>query len=358
MSNSDTAAQPAVRPTSYTVVGGGAIGGTIAFHLARAGHPVLLVDQDAEHVEAVRAQGLGIRRPDGRTERQSLRAITPTEAGPPSHPGEELHAVILAVKAQATGAAVAWIKPRLAVGGFVVSLQNGLCEEQIAAKVGESRTVSAFVNLFADLIAPGLVADGGAGALVVGELGGGVSPRVKDVVADLQAWGPAVAHPNVAGHLWSKQSYSVVGATSALVDVPIHDTIEAHRDLTVALAREVYAVAAALGIRPESFDHWEADAFAPDAPADRTRQVLGDFCAWLRTQPKNKTGIWRDLAVRKRPTEVPAMLGPVLRLADEHGVACPGTRAVVRLIGELERGERQMSEENVREVERAVLGGQ
>jgi ketopantoate reductase len=179
---------------------------------------------------------------------------------------------------------------------------------------------------------------------------------VDGLVADLQAWGPAVAHPNVAGHLWSKQSYSAVGATSALVDAPISETIEGHRELTVALAREVYAVAGAIGVHPESFDHWEADAFLPEAPPRRTREVLDGFCAWLRTQPKTKTGIWRDLAVRRRPTEVPAMFEPVLRLADEHGVRCPGVRTTIRLIGELERGERQMTEENVREVERAALG--
>ncbi|TKA04817.1 ketopantoate reductase family protein [Actinacidiphila oryziradicis] len=346
----------AAQRRAYTVVGGGAIGGTIAFHLAKAGHPVLVVDQDTEHVGAISDQGLGIRRPDGRVERQPVRAITPDGADALPATGGGLGAVVLAVKAQATDPAVRWIAPRLAEDGFVVSLQNGLCEEQIAAEVGERRTVTAFVNLFADLVAPGLIADGGAGALVVGELDGRVSPRVERLVTDLRAWGPAVAHPNVAGHLWSKQSYSVVGATSALVDVPIHETIEAHPDMTVALAREVYAVGAAIGVHPESFDHWEAGAFAVDAHLPYTRQVLADFCGWLRTQPKNKTGIWRDLAVRKRPTEVPAMLAPVLRLADDHGINCPGIRTVVRLIGELERGERRMDESNVTEVERAVSG--
>jgi ketopantoate reductase len=92
----------------YTIVGGGAIGGTIAFHLARAGHSVRVVDTDAAHVAAIRADGLRIRRPDGREERQPLAAHAPDEVA------GQLGAVLLAVKAQATGAAVDWIAPRLA----------------------------------------------------------------------------------------------------------------------------------------------------------------------------------------------------------------------------------------------------
>jgi 2-dehydropantoate 2-reductase len=334
---------------SYTVVGGGAIGGTIAFHLARAGHSVLVVDADAEHVAAVREKGLIIRRADGSEQRQQVPARTPDEVTGP------LHAVVLAVKANATATAARWIAPRLAEDGFVVSLQNGLCEPEIAAEVGVRRTVSAFVNLFADLVEPGVIADGGPGALVVGELDGTISPRVRKFVADLQSWGPALASENVAGFLWSKLAYGVVAAASATVDDPIFDTIDRHPELTVALAREVYAIAAAQGITPEPFDAWQAGAFALDAPPDRTRTALAEFCAWLRTQPKTKTGIWRDLAVRHRPTEVPAQYRPVLRLAADHGLKCPGIEAVLDLIGELESGNRAMSRDNVVGLERAIV---
>jgi len=336
---------------AYTVVGAGAIGGTLAFHLARAGHGVTVVDADAEHVAAIRAHGLRIRRPDGREERQELTALTPNEAD------GGLGAVLLAVKAQATPAAVDWIAPRLASDGYVASLQNGLCEPRIAASVGTGRTVAAFVNLFADLVAPGVIADGGPGALVVGELDGTAGPRVRDLVADLQAWGPAVADPNVNGHLWSKLAYSAVAAASAAVDAAVADTIEAHPDLTVALAREVYAVARAEGVRPEPFDAWHPDAFLPGAEPRDTAAALTRFCAWLRTQPKAKTGIWRDLAVRQRGTEVPAILGPVVALAGTHRLTCDGVEAVLRIIGELEAGVRGMSEDNLRELERAAIVG-
>jgi 2-dehydropantoate 2-reductase len=338
-----------VAVTGYTVVGGGAIGGTLAFHLAGAGHRVLVVDTDAEHVAAIRERGLTVRSADGSERSTPVPACTPDEVTGP------LGAVILAVKANATTTAARWIAPRLAADGYVASLQNGLCEPEIADAVGATRTVSAFVNLFADLVEPGVIADGGPGALVVGELDGTVSPRVRQLVADLQAWGPAVASGNVAGHLWSKLAYGVIAAASATVDDPVAATIEGFPALAVALAREVYAIAAAQGIRPEPFDAWEADAFAADAPPEHTRAALARFCAWLRTQPKTRTGIWRDLAVRHRRTEVPAQYGPVLRRAAEHGLPCPGIEAVLAMIVELEEGRRTRSRLNLEELDRLLV---
>ena len=103
-------------------------------------------------------------------------APRPGGAGPSRRTGRRprtVERVLLAVKAQATGAALDWIAPRLAADGFVVSLQNGLNEDgDRRAGSGRDRTVGAFVNLFADVIGPGEIRDGGLGALVVGELDG------------------------------------------------------------------------------------------------------------------------------------------------------------------------------------------
>ena len=124
---------------SYTAVGGGAIGGTLAFHLAGAGHRVLVVDSDAAHVPAIRERGLSIRRADGTERSRLVEACTPDEVTEP------LGAVILAVKAKATTTAASWIAPRLAADGYVASLQNGLCDPEIAAAVGSSQSAEASV---------------------------------------------------------------------------------------------------------------------------------------------------------------------------------------------------------------------
>jgi len=150
---------------TITVFGAGAIGGITGAALARAGHDVLLVDKAEDHVAAVNAGGLTIERRDGAFT-VPVRAITPDKLGP------GLDLVLLAVKSQDTPAALQVLVPRLAASGAIVSVQNGLNEELIAAAAGERRTVGCLVNRAADWTAPGRILHGGEGAPVLGELGG------------------------------------------------------------------------------------------------------------------------------------------------------------------------------------------
>jgi 2-dehydropantoate 2-reductase len=332
---------------SYVIVGAGAIGGTLGHHLAGAGHEVTVVDADAEHVRAIRERGIVVRRGDERAAAAVAGAFTPDEPGP-----QRVERVLLAVKAQATGRALDWIVPRLAPAGFVVSLQNGLNEQAIAARVGTERTVGAFVNLFADVVAPGEIRDGGLGALVVGELDGRDSARVREVVADLQAWGPSRATGNVSGYLWSKLGFGAMLVATALADAPMAELIDRHRGVMHALAGEVYAVAAAEGIALEPFDAFDPAPYAGDD--DRAKDAATDaVVAWLRTQAKDRSGIWRDLAVRHRPTEVPTHYRPVLGRAAQLGIAVPGLERLVAQIAELEAGA-AMSERRIAELAGAL----
>jgi 2-dehydropantoate 2-reductase/glutamate carboxypeptidase len=330
-------------PDSYTVVGGGAIGGTLAFHLARAGHRVLIVDADEAHVAAIRSHGLTLRGPDGDA-RVPVDAVTPD--GAPSGLGR----VLLAVKAQATEGVLPWLRAHLAGDGFVVSLQNGLNERLIASAVGAERTVGAFVNLFADVVAPGVIRDGGQGALVVGEPDGRITERVESVVADLQAWGPAKATDNVEGYLWSKLGFGAMLTTTALADAPMADLIDRHRPLMHAITAEVLAVAVAGGRRLEPFDQFDPAAYLPGAAS---REAATDrLTAWLRTQPKDRSGIWRDIAVRHRPVEVFHHYRPVLAEAAERAIPVPLLTAMLERLRAVETGEAEMTEEHLRELAR------
>ena len=76
------------------------------------------------------------------------------------------------MKAHDTEAAIDALAPFVADDGYVVSLQNGLNEQVIAERIGEQRTIGAFVNFGADYLSPGVVHYAGHGAVVVGELDG------------------------------------------------------------------------------------------------------------------------------------------------------------------------------------------
>ena len=325
------------------VWGAGAIGGTMGAYLARAGHDVTMVDTVDEHVAAINRDGIRITGPiDEFTARVPAR--TPdTLAG-------EWDTIMLATKAHHTEAAARALVPHLSAAGCVVSVQNGLNELAIAGVAGDGRTVGAFVNFGADYMEPGVILYGGHGAVVVGEIDGRVTPRV---LAIRDAWRDfddrAIVTPNIWGFLWGKEAYGAMLFATALTNASIADALAmpAYRQLYNALAREILAVAAARGVTPEGFDGFDPAAYLPQAPHGAAERSLDDLVTHNRRSIKTHSGIWRDLAVRKRRTEVDAQLGIVVTLGATAGVPTPLTARLVALIHDIEHGVREQSLETL-----------
>ncbi len=341
---------PAARRT--LVWGAGAIGGTLGAYLARAGRDVTLVDTVAAHVEAIARDGLRIT--------GSIDAFTvPVPAFTPGQIAGTWDEIILATKAHHTAEAARALASHLSADGYVVSAQNGLNELEIAAVVGAARTVGAFVNFGADYLEPGVIHYGGRGAVVVGEIDGRVTPRATAIRDTWRAFEPgALVTPNIWGYLWGKEAYGAMLFATALTNESIADAlaIPAYRPLYIALAREMLAVAGARSVSPEAFDGFDPLAYSHSAPPGAAERSLDALVAHNRTSAKSHSGIWRDLAVRKRPTEVDAQLGIVVTLAAAAGVPTPLTARLVSLIHEIERGERPQALETL-DALAAVLAG-
>jgi 2-dehydropantoate 2-reductase len=332
-------------PTRCLVWGAGAIGGTLGAYLGRAGHEITFVDSVTEHVDAINRTGLSVTGP-------VAEFSVPAAAFTPAMVQGQWDTIILATKAQHTEAATRALLPHLTPGGCVISAQNGLNELTIAPIVSESRTVGAFVNFGADYLEPGVIHFGGRGTVRVGEVFGParVTPRIISIRDAWRDFEPrAEATENLWGYLWGKEAYGAMLFANALSGDSIADGLarREHRDLYVALAREILAVAAARGITPEAFDGFNPAAFLPDAPAGSADRSLDALVAHNRTSAKTHSGIWRDLTVRKRPTEVDAQLGIIVQLGGEAGVATPLTARVVELIHDVERGTRPLSLETL-----------
>ncbi|RMF80300.1 MAG: 2-dehydropantoate 2-reductase [Chloroflexi bacterium] len=322
--------------------GAGAIGGTIAGYLIRAGHDVTLVDTAADHVAALNDSGLSITGPIDEF------TVAATAFTPENVPGQ-YETILLCVKSQHTTNAARALKPHLADDGYVVSVQNGHNEATIAGIVGEARTMGAFVNFGADYIAPGTIMFGGRGAVVLGEIDGQRTPHIEALHKALLDFDEnAIITDNIFGYLWGKTAYGAILFATALTNESIADCLDDpdYRDLYIAIAQEALRVARAKGITPEAFNGFNPHAFAPGVDPAVSQQSLDEMVAFNRQSAKSHSGIWRDIAVRKRPTEV-VIMEPVVTEGRAHGVSTPLTQRIIALIRELERGEREQSMENL-----------
>jgi 2-dehydropantoate 2-reductase len=214
-------------------------------------------------------------------------------------------------------------------------VQNGLTADALIDAVGADRVIASFVNFGADVMGPGRVMQGNIGTFRVGEIGGGViTQRVRDL-ADALPY--AVATDNVLGYLWGKEVYGAMMWAGAVSDLPIAETLarEAYKPLMVALAEEVLAQAP---VKVESFD-----GFVPDDLYDSLER-LAEF---NRKSAKSHSGIYRDLMIRKRKTEVDEVH------KDFQG---PIFDRVVDMIHDIEEGRRTCEVKNLDELAAFAAG--
>ena len=336
--------------TPILIWGAGAIGASLGAVLVRLGHDVLFVDNVPEHVQAINERGLEIVGP-------LVQTIVTAPAVLPEQVTGQFDRVFLCVKALHTETATKALAPHLAPDGYVVSAQNGLNELVIEKIIGRERTIGCFVNFGADYLEPGIVQYSGRGAFVVGELDGQKSERIVALHELVSEFEPnAVLTDNIWGYLWGKLVYGAQLFATALTNEGIADCYAnpAFRPVLTALGQEVGAVAKANGIATEGFNGFDPAAFAPGAPQQLIDASLDELVAFNRRSAKKHSGIWRDLAVRKRRTEVREQIGPIVTIGAQLGVPTPLTARLIEMIIEMETGARTFSNDNMRDLAAAA----
>jgi 2-dehydropantoate 2-reductase len=333
----------AVSANRILVWGAGAIGGTVAAYLSRAGLDIAVVDSNQAHVHAIRDRGLSITGPIENFT-QPLVSHTPDDIS------GVWKTIFLCVKAQATEVAARQLVPHLAPNGVVVSLQNGFNELIITDVVGRERTMGAFINFGADMLEPSIVHFDGRGAVVIGELDGRLTDRLREIHRALLLFElGAITTDNIWGYLWGEMGYGSLLFASALTSASIVDVLGSRdaRPALTALACEVMCVAATAGVTPMGFNGYDPAAFGPHGNAAAIDRSFDAMVAFNRRSAKTHTGVWRDIAVHHRRTECDAQFAPILKLARQSCIATPHVERLVSIMHEVESGARPQSLDNL-----------
>ena len=290
------------------VMGAGAVGCYYGAMLARAGHEVVLIGRPS-HVEAVRANGL-------RLETKAFDEQVPLGASTEPSAVQGAQLVLFCVKSTDTEAAVAQIKPHLSPDALVLTLQNGVDnDERVRAVLPSSEVAAAVVYVATEMAGPGHVKHHGRGELVIAP-----SRRSEQVAQQLAAAGvPTQISGNVRGSLWAKLVLNCAyNALSAVSQLPYGELVkgtgvaEVIRDVVA----ECLAVAQAEGV---------------EIPGDTDAAIRGI----AQSMPSQYSSTAQDLA-RGKPSEIDHLNGFVVRRGEALGVPTPANRVLFVMVKLLE----------------------
>jgi thiosulfate/3-mercaptopyruvate sulfurtransferase len=296
----------------YLIIGGGAVGASVAAQLHLAGVDTLLIAR-GEHLAALREHGLRYVRPDGE---QQVRI--PVAAGPAEVDLGDDDVLVLATKTQDTETALrdwAWRPVKRADGSTgtatdltVLSLQNGLENERIAVRRFR-HVLGGVIWIPSSYLVPGEVVSPGTpipAVVWLGDYPAGTSPRAEAVAADLRRGELAVqVVPDIGRWKAGKLLGNLANALDALY--PPSDLRAATLD---ALRAEARAVFAAAGL--------DAADFAAESTVDLSSFKSAD----IPGRPRGGSSTWQSLARLSTP-ETDYLNGEVVLLGRLHGVDTP-----------------------------------
>jgi 2-dehydropantoate 2-reductase len=335
---------------SIAVLAPGGIGAPVAGLLTRAGHDVVLIDQWAEHVEAMKANGLHLnigtkQKPEGEFT-IPVRAVHLYEVAP-LRPKFDI--VFLTAKSYDTRWLVQFIKPFLAEDGVLVSMQNSMNHEWIRPILGGQNDIACILTGGGELVSPGQVWRNRSlehPYYTLGELDGASTPRLGNVVRILGDAGRTRTAKNIVSAKWTKLIRNSQSAVASMCGRRSWELLDEHQGYVPTIAhitREAMEVGAASGYDLEPINGLTVDDMKR-SPEEVARAITED--AKVGGSEGSVNHISQDLG-RGRPTEVGYLNGLIAKKGRALGIPTPACDAVVAIFDELERGRLQPTLQNL-----------
>jgi 2-dehydropantoate 2-reductase len=304
-----------------SIIGAGAMGSLFGGKLAESGNDVVLYDINKEHVAAINADGLKIE--TLATGDTSL--VRPAASdNPEAVKGSDVFVVF--VKSTATDIVASNFKALAGPETIVVTLQNGLGNEDILKKYfGPANTAAGVTSQGATFAGPGHIRHAGTGPthLCMSDKN---NEKLKPFIEELRKAGfEAEAENNIESLVWSKLVINVgINALTALTGLKNGELLDytETKDLMKDLVDEAVAVCDKSGIK-----------LTYDDPLSVVYSV------------SEKTGLNRSSMLqdfdRGSMTEIDFINNAIVREADKNGIAVPVNRTVAALVKTIDLGRKR-----------------
>jgi 2-dehydropantoate 2-reductase len=329
------------------VMGAGGIGGIVAATLTEVGAAVTAVSTNPAIRAAVDKSGFRLL--DDGEERTVRGWVAPAPEG-------SYDLCILATQPPNVEEAALTALRHLADDAQVVVLQNGLCEDRVAAIVGAERVIGAIVAWGASMPEPGRYERTAQGGFAIGRLSGQIDDDVRRVGELLEAIGPVSVTANLRGARWSKLALNcAVSALGTIAGERLGPLVRVrrYRRLALEVMTEAVAVAKAEGVALEKVAgtldlDWvalsDADKAASASVSLTTKHMLL-LAVGLRYR-KLRSSMLAAIE-RKRTPAIDFLNGEIVTRGARRGIATPVNARIVETVWAIARGTLRSSRETL-----------
>ncbi len=230
------------------IMGAGSLGTIIGALLSQAGQEVDLIDSNQAHVNALNEKGA--------TVVGKLDCCSSVKALMPEQVTGEYDIILYLVKSTHDAQALPKVKEHLKPDGFVVTMQNGIPEEKVAAIIGKDKTLGCAIGWGATWMEPGvsmLTSDVEKMTYDIGELDGSDTARLNQLIEILRPAGIPEKTDNLLGLRWTKLTANATfSGMSTVIGGTYGDVLDNPKALLCAayIAQEALEVIKAAGIIP------------------------------------------------------------------------------------------------------------
>ncbi len=325
------------------VIGAGAIGGVTAVMMKLGGADVSLVCKHQEIADIAAGRGLHVTGTcgDHTANMKAVADLVELEG--------TFDIAMIATKAYDMPACARGLLPFLKEDSLVLSMQNGICTDALAAVVGPERTVGCVIGWGATMTAPGELQMTSAGEFVIGRIAGDAA-ALEPVKEALDAVAPTVISERIYSELYSKLIVnSCITSLGAVCGLRLGEMLRRKRarDLFIAVIREAMSVAHAIGLEVPPFGgRLDYDKLLRgNSLWDRIRRHAMILMVGLKFR-RLKSSSLQSLE-RGRPTEIEYFNGFIVKKGEAAGVDCPVNRRLTVMVKEIEGDKRSVKVENL-----------
>jgi 2-dehydropantoate 2-reductase len=309
----------------FVVYGAGAVGGVLGGHLARDKHDVLLICRE-EHARVIREQdGLRMKSATGEY-------VAPLRASPVAKASDfDTDTCILFVpKSNDTPSCVEELAGCAPVDTPLVSFQNGIANEKTIAEMFTD-VYGGVCWMTCSFLHPGQVSFRKFGRVVIGKYPKGAHAYAKKLGKVFESAGFQAAVSNqIMCDKWLKLVANLKSAFNALIDDRDLDSVEFNQ-LEIGVLEEAKRVLKAGNVRARSCDgkDFSVDEMIDDLKKPRAPRVPS------AVRVHNST--WQNLYLKRGKTENDYFHGPIVALAQAHGITVPYNEVALELVARCAR---------------------